>query len=317
MRNSFGKKCLLLLSGILLIGVCLGQTTNSPIDTRGQVFRKDTVPVKAKSKSTKRIPKQIRSVPLKKIPVPYRFYATLGLSVAKQPFSVKGVTNLELPYKIIGDPIPQIYYGTIDGQHYNSYLDIAGTVELGDVKGIFGFITVAGSPHSSLDVFRFEFGMGWNFLVNNAWKISPSVSLGPGMSAFSFPQTIDNRNMYYQILDTPFPYRFTTKSGETKFSDEIEFRIDNRRSVFSIQCGFSPRVKNRIENDFPIRINIGYTMNFSEQETYIRILSPAAKRQVSVEDDGITFNNTVSTKNIFSTQGTFVQLSFFINTQTY
>jgi hypothetical protein len=316
MKN-FLKKNLLFLLAILLVSVCHGQTTNSPIDTRGQVFRKDTIPLKSKSKTTKRIPKQIRSVPLKKIPVPYRFYAALGLSVARQPFSVKGITNLELPYKIIGDPIPQIYYGTIDGQYYNGYLDIAGTIELGDVKGIFAFMTIAGSPHSSLDVSRFEFGIGWNFVVNNHFKISPTISFGPGMSTLSFPQTIDNRNMYYQIFDTPFPYRFVNKSGETKFSDEIEFRIDNRRSFFSIQCGFSPRIKNRIENDFPIIINIGYTMNFSEQETYIRVLSPAAKKQVSVEEDGITFNNTVSTKNIFSSQGLFVQLSFFINSQTF
>lgn len=313
MKN-FLKKNLLFLLAILLIGVCHGQTTNSPIDTRGQVFRKDTIPLKSKSKTTKPIPKQIRSVPFKKIPLPYRFYVTLGVGISRHPFSVKGITSLELPYKIIGDPIPQIYNGTIDGQQYHSYADIGGTIEFGDLRSIFGFMTIAGSPHSSLDVFRFEFGMGWNFLVNNAWKISPSVSFGPGMSNLSFPQTIDNRNMYYQIFDTPFPYRFTNKSGETKFSDEIEFRIENRRSIFSIQCGFSPRVRNRIENDFPIRINIGYTMNFSGEETYIRALSPAAKREVSIEEDRFTINNTVSTKNMFLTQGIFVQVSFFINT---
>lgn len=323
MKN-FLKKNLLFLLAILLIGVCHGQTTNSPIDTRGQVFRKDTIPLKSKSKTTKPIPKQIRSVPFKKIPLPYRSYLGIGVGVAWRTFSVKGITSLELPYEVIGNPAPQIYNSIIDGQqHNNSYWDIPLYIEFGDVNGIFGFIAGAftlfrlSPPFDNLVVSRFEFGIGRNFVVNNHFKISPTISFGPRFSTLKFPQMIDNRNMDCQILDTSFPYRFTDKRGRTKFSDEIEFRLGNTSYFFSIQCGFSPRIKNRIKNDFPMRVDIGYTMNFYEEETYLRVLSPAAEKRVKIEEYGINIKNTVSTKNMFLTLGVFVQLSYFINSRVF
>jgi hypothetical protein len=214
MKN-FLKKNLLFLLAILLVSVCHGQTTSSPIDTRGQVFRKDTIPLKSKNKTTMRIPKQIRSLPFKKIPLPYRSYLGIGGGVAWCTFSVKGITSLELPYEVIGDPVPQIYYSTIDGQNNSNYWDAPLYFEFGDENGIFGFIGGAVSIgylspcFNNLVVSRFEFGIGRNFVVNNHFKISPSISFGSRFSTLKFPQILDNRNMDCQILDTSFPYRFT------------------------------------------------------------------------------------------------------------
>ncbi|MFM8911964.1 MAG: hypothetical protein ACKOE6_03455, partial [Flammeovirgaceae bacterium] len=124
----------------------------SPIDTRGTRFEKDTLkPIQKKKKKFLRK----YSMPLRKTPIGYRFYGGLAFGVGNFPFAMNGTTTLKFDYSVVGDPFPQNYTGTIDVIVYsNRYLDLSGTVELGDIKGIFGFLTAGGSPHTSLDVFR-------------------------------------------------------------------------------------------------------------------------------------------------------------------
>jgi hypothetical protein len=161
------------------------------------------------------------------------------------------------------------FYVNQPGQsHYSSAAQVAsGTgfnvnmseeVEFGRVGGISGALSAGHYYLGQNQLSRFEFTIGYNFILSNSPVLHPSLGWGSIETELNFPDGIDNRNKDVSIFGQVYPYDFfyTVKGVRyDHYSNNTNVELQDNKNGLLIQC--------ELRTDPVRRIVLGITTGYS------------------------------------------------------